>query len=184
MWRNRTCRKKFFCFLMQDFFKGNIKKGKFIKEKEKTALLPVRAGTPDNYYALLCIRPAWSAHIPGQWDYIIKTVFMEQLNRIELRGNVGNVRISDVGENRVARFSLATNFMYRGKDNEAVVETTWHNIVAWNGKGMPDFSSIVKGAPVYVTGRLRTSRFTGSDGVERTAYEVIASRVDVLDFQA
>lgn len=108
---------------------------------------------------------------------------MEQLNKIELRGNVGNVRISDVGENKVARFSLATNFMYRGKDNEAVVETTWHSVTAWSGKGMPDFSSIVKGAPVYVTGRLRTSRFTGNDGMERTVYEVIASKVEVLGHQ-
>ena len=109
---------------------------------------------------------------------------MEQLNKIELRGNVGNVRISEVGGSRVARFSLATNFMYRGKDNEAVLETTWHNIVAWSGKGMPDFSSISKGAPVYVTGRLRTSRFTGNDGIERTVYEVIASKVEVQENQA
>ena len=49
---------------------------------------------------------------------------MEQLNRIELRGNVGNVRVSDVGGSKVARFSLATNFIYKGKDNEGVVETT------------------------------------------------------------
>lgn len=105
---------------------------------------------------------------------------MEQLNKIELRGNVGNVRISDIGGNRVARFSLATNFMYKGKDNEAVLETTWHNIVAWSGKGMPDFSTIVKGAPVYVCGRLRTSKFTGNDGTEKTVYEVIANHIDVI----
>lgn len=110
-----------------------------------------------------------------------KLLFMEQLNRIELRGNVGNVRISEVGESTVAKFSLATNFMYRGKDNEAVVETTWHNIVAWSGKGMPPFSSIVKGAPVYVSGRLRSSRFTGNDGSEKTVYEVIAAKVEILD---
>lgn len=109
---------------------------------------------------------------------------MEQLNRIELRGNVGNIRISEVGESRVARFSVATNFIYKGKDNEGVVETTWHNVVAWSGKGMPDFTTITKGAPVYVTGRIRTSRFTGSDGTEKTVYEVVASKIEVLDFQA
>lgn len=109
---------------------------------------------------------------------------MEQLNRIELRGNVGNIRISEVGESKVARFSVATNFIYKGKDNEGVVETTWHNVVAWSGKGMPDFTAITKGAPVYVTGRIRTSRFTGSDGTEKTVYEVVASKIDVLDFQA
>ncbi|MBO8471506.1 MAG: single-stranded DNA-binding protein [Bacteroidetes bacterium] len=109
---------------------------------------------------------------------------MEQLNRIELRGNVGNIRISEVGESKVARFSVATNFIYKGKDNEGVVETTWHNVVAWSGKGMPDFTAITKGAPVYVTGRIRTSRFTGSDGTEKTVYEVVASKIEVLDFQA
>ena len=109
---------------------------------------------------------------------------MEQLNRIELRGNVGNIRISEVGESKVARFSVATNFIYKGKDNEGVVETTWHNVVAWSGKGMPDFTAITKGAPVYVTGRIRTSRFTGSDGTEKTVYEVVASKIEVPDFQA
>lgn len=109
---------------------------------------------------------------------------MEQLNRIELRGNVGNIRISEVGESKVARFSVATNFIYKGKDNEGVVETTWHNVVAWSGKGMPDFTAITKGAPVYVTGRIRTSRFTGSDGTEKSVYEVVASKIEVLDFQA
>ena len=109
---------------------------------------------------------------------------MEQLNRIELRGNVGNIRISEVGESKVARFSVATNFIYKGKDTEGVVETTWHNVVAWSGKGMPDFTAITKGAPVYVTGRIRTSRFTGSDGTEKTVYEVVASKIEVLDFQA
>ena len=162
-----------------------IKKGKLFKETEKHGIW-----RPLQWYTgpLLCVtlHPAGMERsiFPVSDTILFKTVFMEQLNRIELRGNVGNVRISDVGENRVARFSLATNFMYKGKDNEAVVETTWHNITAWNGKGMPDFSTIVKGAPVYVTGRLRTSRFTGSDGIERTAYEVIASKVDVLDFQS
>jgi len=97
---------------------------------------------------------------------------------------VGNIRISEVGESKVARFSVATNFIYKGKDNEGVVETTWHNVVAWSGKGMPDFTAITKGAPVYVTGRIRTSRFTGSDGTEKTVYEVVASKIEVLDFQA
>ena len=97
---------------------------------------------------------------------------------------MGNIRISEVGESKVARFSVATNFIYKGKDNEGVVETTWHNVVAWSGKGMPDFTAITKGAPVYVTGRIRTSRFTGSDGTEKTVYEVVASKIEVLDFHA
>lgn len=128
------------------------------------------------YFALLCpYRPG--AHNIG-WNNKISLI-MEQLNRIELRGNVGNVRISNVGNSQVARFSLATNFMYKSKDGEGVVETTWHNIVAWSGKNMPDFSRIGKGTPVYVCGRLRSSKYTAGDGTERQIYEVIANKMSI-----
>ena len=109
----------------------------------------------------------------------LKNQIMEQLNRIELRGNVGNIRISAAGSGQVARMSLATNFMYKNRDGEAVVETTWHNIVAWSGKGMPDFNRIGKGTPLYVCGRLKSSRYTGSDGAEKQIYEVIASKITI-----
>ncbi len=106
---------------------------------------------------------------------------MEQLNKIELKGNVGNVRISDVGENKVARFSLATNFIYKGREGDAVIETTWHNIVAWSGRNMPDLTKIEKGASLYVSGRVRTSKFTGSDGTEKQIYEVVANKIAFED---
>ena len=41
---------------------------------------------------------------------------MEQINRIELRGNVGNVKLQNVGNSEVIRFSLATNYAFKGKD--------------------------------------------------------------------
>ena len=106
---------------------------------------------------------------------------MEQLNKIELRGNVGNIRIQAVGDNEVAHFSLATNYAYKGKDGIPVIETTWHNIVAWNGKGMPDFKKILKGSSVYVTGRIRFQKFNGSDGTEKQIYEVLANRVVIVE---
>ncbi len=104
---------------------------------------------------------------------------MESLNKIELRGNVGNVRLAEVGSGRVANFSLATNYIYKNKDGEPMVETTWHYIVAWDMKGMPDLERIQKGSPVYVCGRLRQTRYTGADGTEKQIYEVIANRLQI-----
>lgn len=46
---------------------------------------------------------------------------------------------------------------------------------------MPDFRKINKGSCVYVTGRLRSQKYTLSDGSERQAYEVIASRLSILE---
>lgn len=105
---------------------------------------------------------------------------MEQhLNKIELKGNVGKIRIIETPTGKVAHFSLATNYVYNNRDKEAVVETCWHSIVVWEGKGIQNADQIVKGSKVYVCGRLRQSKYTGSDGVERQTYEVLANKVAV-----
>ena len=106
---------------------------------------------------------------------------MEQINKIELRGNVGNVRLRHVGDNDVVNFSLAPNYVFKGKDGNPNIETTWHNITAWSGKGMPDFSKITKGSFVQVSGRLRTQEFDGADGNKKTIWEVLANRLIIID---
>ena len=104
---------------------------------------------------------------------------MEQINKIELRGNVGNVKLQTVGNNENIRFSVATNYVYKDKEGRPVIETTWHNVTAWNGKGMPDFHKIDKGTLVHVMGRLRTQKFEGNDGAEKQIYEVLANRIEI-----
>lgn len=106
---------------------------------------------------------------------------MEQLNRIEIRGNVGAVRLQIVGNSRVAKISIATNYVYKGRDGDPVIETTWHYVSAWEGKNMPDLSTIHKGDKIYVVGRLRSQRYTAADGTERTAYDVLASKVQLIE---
>lgn len=63
---------------------------------------------------------------------------MENINRIELQGRVGTVRTNLVNGIKVANFSLVTDHLYKTRDGIAISETTWHNIVAWSGKDMPD----------------------------------------------
>ncbi len=106
---------------------------------------------------------------------------MEQMNRIELKGNVGSVRLSDTTGGRMVRLSLATNYLYKTKEGEAGVETTWHNVVAWESKTIQNLDRITKGSFLHVVGRLRTSRFTGSDGTEKIVYEVVAAKLCIID---
>ena len=105
---------------------------------------------------------------------------MEHINRIELQGRVGIVRTNEHNGMRVANFSLATDLLYKTRDGAAVSETTWHNVVAWEGKDTPDVYGICVGMPLHVIGRLRTSKYTNVDGTEKTYYEVLASKVTVL----
>ena len=93
---------------------------------------------------------------------------MEHINRIELQGHVGMVRTNEYNGSKVANFSLATEIMYKLRDGNAVSET-------------PDLQRIVKGTPVNVCGRLRSSKYTSADGTEKYFYEVLAQRVRILN---
>ena len=109
---------------------------------------------------------------------------MEQINRIELRGTVGFVRSQKINGRTVVHFSVATNYVYKGRSGDPVIETTWHNISAWEGKGIPDVSKIEKGTKVQVSGRLRGQRYTDAEGVERYAYDVAAQQVSIIEDSA
>lgn len=103
----------------------------------------------------------------------------EFLNRVELRGRVGHdPRITNVGESQVARFSLATNEAFRGKNGELREEVTWHNVTAWAGRNIMELKDIRKGAFVSLVGRLRNTRFMGNDGNERYIVEVVAGKLE------
>lgn len=102
---------------------------------------------------------------------------MEYLNRIELRGSVGSVKCQVVGDKQMARLTLVTNYAYKDRNGAPVIETTWHNIVAWESRLVSNLESIEKGSRIYVEGRLRSQKYTGSDGVERASVEVVATRL-------
>ncbi len=106
---------------------------------------------------------------------------MEYINRIELLGKVGTVRTNVVNGTKVANFSLVTDFLYKTRDGNPVSEATWLNVVAWEGRDILDMDHIAKGAVVHVQGRIRSTRFEGSDGTEKHAYEVLANKLRVTE---
>lgn len=105
---------------------------------------------------------------------------MEQLNRVELRGIVGNVRVQQYGDDKMARISLATNYGYKGRDGAVVIDTSWHNVIAWEGRNIKAVDMIGKGTKLHVIGRIRYQCYTGADGVDRVATEIIASEVEII----
>jgi single-strand DNA-binding protein len=54
-------------------------------------------------------------------------------NKVQLIGNLGNnpeIRSTESGK-KMAKFSVATNENYRTAKGDKVVETQWHNLIAW-----------------------------------------------------
>ena len=105
---------------------------------------------------------------------------MEQLNRIELRGIIGSVYVKDFGNAKSANFSVATDHCFKSQDGCAVIETTWHRVLAWEGKDIRNLDQLKKGFGVHVVGRVRTQKFIAGDGTERIVYEIIASKVELV----
>lgn len=110
--------------------------------------------------------------------------FMEKsLNRVELRGHVGfDPKITEIEDGiQVLRLSMATNESFKNKKGEWQEETIWHNVVAWSGKGMPNFADILKGSAISVTGRIKPIQYQSKTGVEKHTYEIVAFNIKLLD---
>lgn len=102
---------------------------------------------------------------------------MEFFNKIEIRGIVGQVSFAEVGDKKHANFSVCTQYAYKNQSGEAVVETTWFNVSAWEGP-KNGIDNLQKGAQVFVSGRIRTRYYEGN-GCERILQEVEAKEVRV-----
>ena len=105
---------------------------------------------------------------------------MEHINKVEIRGNVGTVRMNEHNGKKVANFSVVTDFIYKSREGIPLSETTWHNVVAWSGKDIADLELVSKGTMVYVQGRLRGNKYTSVDGTEKYFYEILAQKLQII----
>ena len=106
---------------------------------------------------------------------------MEQLNKVELRGVIGVIRLQNVGEKRLATMSVATNYCYKGGDGCPVIETTWHIVTAWEGKNCQNLDQLHKGDNVHIIGRLRCRKYLDSAGIERMQMDIVASNLEKVE---
>lgn len=105
------------------------------------------------------------------------------LNKIMLIGNLGRdpeLNVTSDGT-PVTKFSLAVNRAYKTANGEKKEETEWFNIVAWRQLAEICERYLHKGSKVYIEGRLTQRKYTDREGVQRTAVDVIANDMRMLD---
>jgi single-strand DNA-binding protein len=103
-------------------------------------------------------------------------------NRTQLIGRVGKdpeFRLLDSGKN-VVNFSLATSENYTNAGGEKIVDTQWHQIVAWGGLAEVADKYLTKGSEVAVQGKLVHRNYEGPDGKKRYVTEIIADEILLL----
>ena len=105
------------------------------------------------------------------------------LNKAILIGRLGRdpeVRYMPNGE-AVCNFSIATSETWNDRQTGQRQERTeWHNITLYRRIAEVAGQYLKKGSQVYIEGRIQSRKYTGKDGVERTAYEIIGSEMKML----
>ena len=107
-------------------------------------------------------------------------------NKVQLIGNVGNaveIKNTESGK-KLARFSIATNESYRNAKGEKVIETTWHNLVAWGKVAELAEKLLLKGTEVVIEGKLTNRSYTDKEGNKKQVCEVQVNELLLLGSKA
>ena len=104
------------------------------------------------------------------------------VNKVIIVGNLGrDVEVRHTpGGATVAKFSVATNEVWKDKNGQRQEHTEWHNIVAWGKLAEFCGSYLSKGRQVYVEGTLRTRTYDDEKGNRRYFTEVRAQTIQLL----
>lgn len=107
-------------------------------------------------------------------------------NKVQLIGILGNapeVKNTESGK-KLARFSIATNEIYRNAKGEKVKETTWHTLIAWGKIADIVEKYLNKGSEIAIEGKLISRSYTDANGVKRYITEVEVNELLMLGSRA
>lgn len=104
------------------------------------------------------------------------------VNKVILLGRLGRdpeVRYMPNGE-AVCNFSIATSETWNDRNGQRQERTEWHNITMYRRLAEIAGQFLKKGREVYIEGRIQSRKYTGKDGIERTAYDIIANEMKMV----
>ncbi|WP_452600315.1 single-stranded DNA-binding protein [Pontimicrobium sp. MEBiC01747] len=103
-------------------------------------------------------------------------------NKVQLIGNLGNdPEIINLESGKIlAKFALATNESYKNATGEKVVDTQWHNIVAFGKVAEIIEKYVAKGKEIAIEGKLTTRTWEDKDGMKRYTTEVVCNELLML----
>ena len=99
------------------------------------------------------------------------------VNKVILLGRVGKQpEIKQVGDSKVANFSLATSEKFKDKSGNKVENTEWHNVVFWGKQAELIEQYVGKGDELYIEGSIKTETYE-KDGEKRYATKIKGSAI-------
>ena len=103
-------------------------------------------------------------------------------NKVQLIGHLGqDPEIINLDSGKMlAKFSVATNEVYRDANGEKVTDTQWHNIVAWGKTAEIVAQYLAKGNEVAVEGKLMHRSYESKEGEKRYITEIRCNELLML----
>lgn len=77
----------------------------------------------------------------------------------------------------VVSFGVATNRVWKDKNNQKQESTDFHNIVVFGRQAETSAQYLRKGASVLVEGRIQTRSWDAPDGTKKYRTEIVADRI-------
>jgi single-strand DNA-binding protein len=102
------------------------------------------------------------------------------MNKVILMGRIGqDPEIIQSGENKIAKFSLATNESYKDKNGQKVEQTEWHSIVVFGKQAEIAEKWFKKGNQLLVEGKIKTDSWE-KDGEKKYKTNVILNGFEFI----
>lgn len=107
---------------------------------------------------------------------------MNGKNSVQLVGYVGqDIKETKSEKGHRVAIRMATHFYMTKAPGDKLVQTTWHNVVAWDGQAEYALRNFVKGSRILVEGRIVYGNFVGRDGQVRSVAHIRAQSLINLD---
>lgn len=108
---------------------------------------------------------------------------MASVNKVIIVGNIGQdpeIRYT-AGGDAATNISVATSEQWKDKTTgEQKEQTEWHRISFFGKPAEIVCQYLRKGSQIYVEGKIRSKKYTDKQGIERTAFEIIAESFKML----
>lgn len=104
------------------------------------------------------------------------------LNKVILIGRLGKdpiIRYMPDGE-AVCNFSIATSESWNDRNGQRQERIEWHNVTMYRRLAEIAGQYLKKGSQVYLEGKIQSRKYECKDGIERTAYDIIANEMKML----
>ena len=104
------------------------------------------------------------------------------VNKVTLIGRLGRdpeTRYMPNGA-AVCNFSIATDESWKDQQGQKQTRTEWHVVTLYRRLAEIAGQYLKKGSQVYLEGKIQSRKYTGKDGIERTAYEIICHEMKML----